>query len=217
LFTVVAVDRSTSPIATTPERQQMANHPLRPTFRGLRQLFVVAAVVVGAVVVAPAAAQATPFPETWLADSAGHAFCYTSTFNNYPEHRSRVAWGMDRLDDQTQMTDIQEGCAGGTDIWFSRADLPAGTRGQAQCQTWLGGNRCDSANVWIDFIELNSGSNDVEDQQKTVVHEIGHTVGLGHHSPSAHNCAMISGEIPSTSLTWRSFHSHDVGHINAAY
>ncbi|GAA4684769.1 hypothetical protein [Phytohabitans rumicis] len=190
---------------------------MQKTLRLLRQILAIGVIALGGTLVAQPAAHATPFPELWLADSAGHAYCFVANFDNYPEHRSRVHWGMDRLDDQTQMTDIFESCAPGTDIWFSRVDLPGNDRGQTSCQRWLAGEKCDSAVIWIDFIEINEGSWDVEDQQKTVVHEIGHSIGLGHHSPSAHNCAMYVGEIPSNDLQWRSYHSHDVGHINAQY
>lgn len=181
------------------------------------RLLVLALFAGAGVIAAPTAAYAVPaYPETWLPDSAGHAFCFNSSFNNFPEHRDRVRWGMNRLDDQTDMFDIEESCVSGTDIWFYRSDLPAGVRGQTQCIVWVtSGFRGDQARIDIDFIEINNGDNEVEDQQKTVVHEIGHSVGLGHHSPAEHDCAMIQGEIPSTAPVWRSFHAQDVDHINA--
>ncbi|SDU18415.1 hypothetical protein SAMN04488563_0472 [Jiangella alkaliphila] len=178
----------------------------------------IGAVVVGTGLVAPTAANATPYPDGELADSAGHAFCFTPSFDNYPEHRTRVTWAMSRLDTQTDLFDIRETCVAGTDLWWWRSDLPGNLRGTYSCWERTPTNRCDSANINMDFPEINQGpANDVYDQQKTALHEIGHSVGLGHHSPSAHNCVMISGEIPSSSLTWRSFHSHDVSHINATF
>ncbi|HEX6023269.1 MAG TPA: hypothetical protein VFZ00_14835 [Solirubrobacter sp.] len=41
----------------------------------------------------------------------------------------------------------------------------------------------------------------------------GRRIGLAHDSISA----MISGEIPSTSITWRRYSAHDISHLNAAY
>jgi hypothetical protein len=187
------------------------------TIGGFRHLLLGVVVVIGAVLGTPASAQATPFPETWLADNGAHAYCFTSTFDNFAANRAPVTWAMNRLDAQTDMSDIPEACATGTDIWFYRIDLPAGIRGQAQCTRFNDNGRCATADVRMDFPELNIGDNDLQDQQKTAVHEIGHTVGLGHHSPAAHDCAMVSGEVPSTALKWRSFHAHDVTHINQTY
>jgi hypothetical protein len=49
-------------------------------------------------------------------------------------------------------------------------------------------------------------------RRKTAVHELGHSVGLGHDTISA----MITGSV-STALQWRRCRSHDIGHINSHY
>ncbi|WP_422772333.1 hypothetical protein ACN28C_04560 [Plantactinospora sp. WMMC1484] len=180
-------------------------------------------VVTGALVVAPGSAQATPFPETWYADSSGHAFCFAGSGWTTP-YRDVVYWAMDRLGQPTDMTTLLErngpspgACVSGSDIQWYVWNLPAGTRGQTRCADWTSSNVCNSAVVDMDFAELDKGTDDWYDRRKTAVHEIGHTVGLGHHSPSAHDCAMISGEVPSRDMKWRTYHSHDIGHINGRY
>jgi hypothetical protein len=175
-------------------------------------LLVVAAVgLLAGVLVAPQKASATPFPETWLADGNFHTYCYTSTFTS---DQAVGQYGMDTLDSTTDFTSsFDSSCDDGTDVWWWELNLAAGIRGEAQCMVWYSATQCHSADVRLDYAELDVGSNDWYDRRKTAVHEIGHTVGLGHHN----DCAMISGEIPSTALQWRRYSAHDVEHINAAY
>lgn len=173
-------------------------------------------VAFAATLAAPTAAHATPYPETWLPDNRTHAFCFSSSFNTTAE-RDVAYWAMDRLGEPTDMISKVEACASGTDLYWYAVNLGPGLRGEAQCMRSLDNGRCDTADIRMDFAELNSGGDDWYDQRKTAVHEIGHTVGLGHHSPSAHACAMVSGEVPSRDMKWRTFHSHDIAHINATF
>lgn len=118
------------------------------------------------------------------------------------------------LDQTTDMTSQAQSCLNYTDVWWYKADLPAGVRGQRVCVV-VGDipSVCDRSNVSIDFAEVDIGSNDWEDRRKTACHELGHSVGLNHDTASC----MISGEIPSVGEQWRRYSSHDVGHINAQY
>ena len=50
-------------------------------------------------------------------------------------------------------------------------------------------------------------------EHQTAVHEVGHSVGLGHDTISA----MKSGEITDTSLTWRTYSAADIADINSHY
>jgi hypothetical protein len=68
----------------------------------------------------------------------------------------------------------------------------------------------------LDPAELNQGSGDHEDKQKTACHEVGHSVGL-QGGPSKPDC-MRNGEIPDLSLQWRKFSDHHIfDHINPTY
>jgi hypothetical protein len=165
----------------------------------------------------PGQASATTYPETWLPDSFIHTYCFTSGFSSGRDPGTGT-YAMSILDSTTDMSISNFGaCTDNTvDIWWWALDLAGTVRGQAECIFWSG-SRCDSADVRIDFDQIDIGDNDIADRDKTSVHEVGHTIGLGHHSPAAHNCAMISGEIPSLDIQWRRYHSHDISHINATF
>jgi predicted Zn-dependent protease len=68
--------------------------------------------------------------------------------------------------------------------------------------------------VIVDRAELQIGDHDIEDMEKTMCHEVGHSVGLTH---GGNTDCMLNGEIPSTSIVWRTYDSHHKSHINAAY
>ncbi|MBP2338002.1 hypothetical protein JOF41_004180 [Saccharothrix coeruleofusca] len=160
-------------------------------------------------------AQANPFPNNYdsaVADGALHDFCTTTGFTT---DRSVATYAMATLDDTTDMTDSDlGGCTNlATDVWWWQEDLPAGLRGQRSCASHSSPGVCDSSDVKLDYAELDIGDNDWYDRRKTSVHELGHSVGLGHDTISA----MISGEVPSTDLVWRRYSPHDIGHINAQY
>jgi hypothetical protein len=165
----------------------------------------------------PGQANATAYPETWLPDSSLHTYCFTAGFSSSRDPVTGTV-AMSVLDNTTDMTISNQGaCADNTvDIWWFALDLAGTIRGQAEC-IFFAGSVCDSADVRIDFDQIDIGENDIADRDKTSVHEVGHTVGLGHHSPAAHNCAMISGEIPSLDIIWRRYDAHDIEHINATF
>lgn len=179
-------------------------------------LFAIAAVAVGSLV-APGTAMATPYPETMLPDNGNHDYCFTAGFSAsrdpFTGHYAMII-----LDTTTDMvrTDVGACANNATDIWWFALDLAGTIRGEWQC-IFTAAGRCDSADVRIDFDQIDIGENDIADRDKTSVHEIGHSVGLGHHSPAAHNCAMVSGEIPSLDIIWRRYDAHDIAHINATF
>lgn len=185
----------------------------------VRAALAMAALLVVGSMLAPTNANATTFPETWLADGNFHTYCLTSTFTTAPAVAHNA---MSVLDSTTDFTIGQDAsCLDGTDIWWWQSDLPAGTRGQASCFAFHADGTCSSNDINIDFPELDLGANDAEDREKTAVHEVGHTIGLGHHSPAAHDCAMRSGDITTfadpLNIKWRRYHAHDIEHINAQY
>ena len=199
--------------ANPPRGEFPARRPRR--LAGAVRILTVTAVASGALLAVQAQAQATPFPETRLADNATHTYCisgggWTSA------RRTSVVWGMNQLANTTAMGAKSESCTLRTDVMWRTKNLEAGVRGQTKC-TRLIGPKCDSATIWMDFPELAKGTDDWYDYRKTAVHEIGHTIGFGHHASSSHKCAMISGEVPSRSIVWRSYTAHDRSHINASY
>jgi hypothetical protein len=176
------------------------------------------ALVVTALVAMQASAQANPFPNNankTIADNGTHTYCYTSGFTT---DRSIATYAMSVLDSTTDMSDLfpttPEFCSfRETDVWWWEMNLTDNLRGRRVCRWESPAGICKSSDLQIDFAELDEGSNDWYDRRKTAVHELGHSVGLGHDTISA----MREGEIPDTSLTWRRYSAHDISHINAAY
>ena len=90
-------------------------------------------------------------------------------------------------------------------------------RGKAPCEDYDNGY-CDQYYVTLDPAQINVGSNDDADTDKTVCHELGHTVGLTHGSGGGDggtDDCMISGERPSTNSQYERYSSHHKEHINA--
>jgi hypothetical protein len=100
----------------------------------LRIAVVAVLAAVAAVIVMPGRAMATPFPETWLADSSLHTYCFTAGFAASPDPTVGT-YAMDVLDSTTDMFDSDYGtpCDDNTaDVWWFSLNLAAGIRGEAQ-------------------------------------------------------------------------------------
>ncbi|MCP9968258.1 hypothetical protein [Actinomadura madurae] len=182
----------------------------------LFRILTVTAVASGSLLAVQARAQATPFPETRLADNATHTYCIAGGGWS-SARRTSVVWGMNRLANTTDMgAKYESACGPHTDVVWKVKNLEGAERGRTRC-TRVNGPKCDSATIWMDFPQLAKGTDDWYDYRKTAVHEIGHTIGFDHHASGSHKCAMRSGEVPSRSIVWRSYTAHDRSHINKTY
>jgi hypothetical protein len=193
--------------------------PQRSVFRRpVAKVVSLVAFVVTALVVMQVPAHANPFPNNadgTFADNGTHTYCYTSGFTT---DRTVASYAMSVLGSTTDMNDLfpttPQFCSfRETDVWWWEMNLPGNLRGQRTCEWESPASICKSSDLRMDFAELDLGDDDWYDRRKTAVHELGHSVGLGHDTISA----MRSGEIPDTSLTWRRYSAHDISHINARY
>lgn len=158
------------------------------------------------------------------ADNNSHSYCLTSGFTTQP---SLAHDAMSVLDADTEFSIANNGTCSGTrtsstiDVWWVELNLEGDIRGQEQCRKVIPGSSdpfllpsCETADVRIDYAELDEGENDALDREKTAVHELGHSVGLGHHT---HVCAMRSGELGGTNVELRRWHANDIAMINDNY
>ncbi len=159
-------------------------------------------------------ASADGFPDSSVlraADTSYHNYCHDTGFTE-----TGTSWySMTTLRDTTIMTiGGPVTCTTGTDVVWQEVNLPLSKRGQEQCVVVVSSTVCGSAEVRLDVAEINMGSNDWYDIRKTGIHEVGHSLGLGHYD-SATN-AMKSGEA-GTALAWRRYEGHDLWHIDDYY
>ena len=178
------------------------------------------ACVVTTLIATQSPAHANPFPnntDSTVADNGLHTYCYTSGFTT---DASVASYAMSVLGNTTDMDDqfpidppfcqFME-----TDVWWFETNLTGTDRGIRDCWIESPTGTCTSSDIKLDFAQIDSGTGSVwEDRRKTAVHEVGHSVGLGHDTISA----MKTGEIPDNSLTWRTYSAHDITfHINDEY
>jgi Matrixin len=182
-----------------------------------------AAVLLGAFV-APRPALAVM--DILQADNNSHTYCFTSGFTT---DTAVADTAMDVLVEDTEFTVSFSGTCSGSrtaslvDVWWSEMVLIASNRGEEQCRVQKGGSSdpfllpyCETADVRMNFPLIDSvgTANDALDREKTAVHEVGHSVGLAHHT---HVCAMRTGELGGTNQALRRFHADDIAMIDDNY
>jgi predicted Zn-dependent protease len=96
----------------------------------------------------------------------------------------------------------------------SRTDMTVTSRGT--CTGSVNG-ACDTADIRIDFAEIAAqGGPRQANYEKTILHEIGHTVGLADHNDEL--CVMDQGKVTAEDpLSRRRFSQDDIDKINAHY
>lgn len=154
-------------------------------------------------------------------DGSTHNYCWSRGFDvNLRDNVDKIF--KNALDGPTDATaKYKSRCkfsgSGETDVVWNDLDLPGPIRGTTFCEDYDDGY-CDQFYVTIDPAEINKGSNDEADLDKTICHELGHTVGLTHGSGGgdggADDC-MISAERPNTNVQYERYSGHHRGHINA--
>lgn len=158
-----------------------------------------------------------------FADSALHTYCDAGLISTSVDN---AASAMAYLDSATDMSDSSEACQASTDVWFDSTNLPSPTRGQNTCVT-LNGSVCTSADVLVDENQIDSDEGSFDHNlNKTLRHEVGHSVGLSHYAGTAENPeespvagtddSMIGGGVDDDGL-WITYTQHHRDHINNAY
>jgi len=160
-----------------------------------------------------------------LADSLTHTFCRGSAPDaQWDNEQAAMAY----LQANTVMNVAElNSCAATTDVrWDGRAGLGAGSRGEWGCLDYdAPSNVCDAARirVFVGAINANSPAGTEENNlNKTLRHEMGHSVGLRHYKTTATPCcpgthdAMISGAIDNGAV-WTVYSQHHKDHIDNEY
>lgn len=155
-------------------------------------------------------------------------FCAHSSIATVTDQQ-RVQAGMSYLDDRTDVVQIPETCAGSTDTMFlynnyltnSLGDpifggtVPFNCSSAGNCQFWVGINPSlisSYAGGWNSTFEYNIN--------KTIRHEIGHTVGVDHDGwlnhapcPTMLSDAMVSGTVwPGSGWLYYQYWSYNDHH-----
>ncbi len=155
-------------------------------------------------------------------DSTDHWYCFDSSVPAV--NRARYDSAMVNVDIQTVMYDVATGsCGYSTDVKYYEANpipfVDPATRGWAPCHHVVIYALCDQvlafvnpAQIWIQNGGFGGDALQFEvNYQKTIRHETGHSIGLG-HSSGVH--ALASGPVP-INYGYLFYTAHDACHVNA--
>lgn len=203
-------------------------HGSRLSGRSLRRAGAGALSLIGAIAASPGAAAGDPIgagpPDSFFfADSSTQGFCLGNSLTDRA-HLYFVAQ-MDYLDDATDMADFgPTSCSSAVDIVGHNFNLAGNRKGSTSCQVPPQGDVCTSADVFIDEVEVATSPYPTPGLQKTICHEIGHTVGLTHYKvaaypgpPEGQEDCMRSGDLPNGDPIWRTYSVHHKNEINFVY
>lgn len=157
------------------------------------------------------------------ADSSLHTYCDGSLD---PGEFDNAVSAMNYLESSTDMSVANAGnCQAATDVRFDIGNgLPANVRGRYTCLVWeTSPTVCDGGRVQTNVATLAAGADYENNLDKTIRHEVGHSVGLTHYKsanfpnpPNGENDAMVSGAVDGDPL-WTLYGNHHKDHINNAH
>lgn len=162
----------------------------------------------------------------WKGDNATHTYCFNGLD---ADSEANADAAMLHLDNNTDITQSCIACSESTDARIESKDLAGNTRGDYSCRVTVVSGKCGSARVRIDEDAIDAQNGDFEfNLDKTLRHELGHSVGLTHYSgdetfPAVQEGAvtdtddcMVSGPVNGDSQ-WVWYTTHRKDHINAGH
>lgn len=163
----------------------------------------------------------------WCApDNSGHTWCFGASTDGAQDLRASMRWAINNMTNTTQMSDQElDACNDTTDVKWQRVDVEGSARGRYSCQDEPRRPRvCTEAEVRIrpEAIQQDledSGDGNPEpgeldlNRDKTVCHELGHSLGFDHHDlsyfqgpgPDHQKDCTVAGHVELDSGLWRRY------------
>ncbi|MDW8807474.1 hypothetical protein P1P68_22465 [Streptomyces scabiei] len=175
----------------------------------------VPATAIGILLATVQSAQANSFGPLY-ADNSGHSFFYDDDLSS--GQRSGMGWARTNSLGPTDMTtSVNSGYNSQVDVWAYSTWNPTGD--QVDWYAWTtcikkvsgSSSKCDQFTIVFNNREPHSNYKSLS------CHEIGHSVGLGHHSGKNSSFASGNRSCLRGSPDHTAYSSHDKSHINGRY
>lgn len=141
------------------------------------------------------------------ADNFEHTYCYGGSLAG-DGFQTAAGYGMSNLVAQTKFTKTyMSSCSSNTDVVFKRDDS-INAYADTLCMAFVSGtNKCNRARVRFNGKLLNALGQPMVNKKSTACHEVGHTGGLAHGTPS--DC--MTNVTPTTNVH---YNAHHKSHLN---